>query len=97
MADTLSFPFRLAPNGAPVTVEVDSDAHYMDLLVALAMTRPGERHLVPEFGVNDPVFDEFDGAALVAAAAAFGPPVEIDGVSVSYVDETTEEIVVTFH
>lgn len=55
MAETLSFPFRLLA-GRAVRVEQGSTEDTGQRLATILMTRPGERELVPTFGVQDPTF-----------------------------------------
>lgn len=96
MARTLSFPFRLSATGVPVTVSEDTDEHYVELLTALAMTRPGERQLAPSFGIADPSYEGFSAAALGAAAEMFGPAVDVTEVEIRFLDERTSEVIVGF-
>lgn len=96
MALTLSFPFRLLPNGAPATQVSDTDAHYIELLTALIMTRPGERQLAPSFGTTDPSFNAVDLNQVQAAADLYGPPVRVSEVEARFTDVTTQEILVGF-
>jgi uncharacterized protein len=47
----LSFPFRIARNGA--TAQVSSlESHVRDELIQLLLTNPGERAFLPEFGAG---------------------------------------------
>jgi hypothetical protein len=45
----LSFPFRIGPEGRPVTVSSIEDHVYGEVL-QLLLTNPGERLFVPDFG-----------------------------------------------
>ena len=96
MALTISFPFRLQPNGAPATQVGDTDAHYVELLTALVMTRPGERHLAPGFGTADPSFGAVDLNGIQAATDLYGPPVQVSEVEARFTNSTTQEILVGF-
>lgn len=96
MARLLAFPFRVAPNGSAVTVEAETDEAYRQELAMLLATRPGERPLAPEYGIDDPAFGELDEAQVIAAVEAFGPPVVIEAVETVYPDDTTADVVVTF-
>lgn len=62
----------------------------------LALTRLGERPLVPAFGMPDPTFAGFESSALAAGVALFGPPVQLERVDVAFVDERTEAVEVKF-
>ena len=90
--DVMAWPFRLGVNGAVATV-VDGSAEADEQAVAvLALTRRGERELVPGFGTRDPVFSTLDVAELNAALSIFGPPVHVRAVEVTYPRVDTERI-----
>jgi hypothetical protein len=76
-ANVLSFPFRITLSGTAATVEHGSDAEITELLAVAALTTPGERIVVPTFGVDDPVFIGFDVASLQRHCNDFGPDVTI--------------------
>lgn len=97
MALTLSFPFRLLANGAAAAVEQTSDAGMAEKIAQLILTRPGERELVPGFGVPDPVFGGLSAADLRAGVAAYGPPVTITSVTATpQPDGITQAVSVEF-
>jgi len=96
VVDVLSYPVRLLPSGRIATVEQDSTDHYRELLVALALTRLGERPLVPAFGIPDPAFEGIDLASVATGAAIFGPPVTIDDVTVTVESESVQSVTITF-
>ena len=50
--ELLSHPFRLERNGSAATVTDGSDEANAEGIAILAMTRRGERDLVPEFGLG---------------------------------------------
>ena len=92
----ISFPFRLTASGA-VTTRPDGDVEYLaEELALLTLTRPGERPLVPTYGLNDPTFAEIDIAMLSAQVEIFGPPVEITGIRTRWIDGSTQDVVVEF-
>lgn len=92
----ISYPFRLSPSGSVVTVEEGTDEQHAEELAVAVLTRTGERPLVPDFGIADPVFVGFDAEALRLHIDLFGPPVDVAGVSVRYVNEATQSVVVEF-
>lgn len=94
--DLISFPLRLSPAGSVVTRPQDSDDYLAEEIAALLLTRRGERHLVPTFGTDDPVFNTVDLQDLSVAVATFGPAVEITEVRVRQVDQTRQTVVVSF-
>lgn len=96
MVDLISFPFRVGSSGT-VVVSDDAGVDYLgEELAQLIQTHPGERELVPAYGLNDPTYTRFDTAMLTAQCQLFGPPVTIDSVDTRYLDDTTQDVVVTF-
>jgi hypothetical protein len=96
MANLLSFPLRLSAGGYMATVEDDTDDAYIDQLVAMCLTRPEERPMVPGFGINDPTFDSIDAASIAIQVEMFGPPVSITDVQVVATSDTAQEVTVFF-
>jgi hypothetical protein len=92
----ISHPFRLAAGGAVATVEQDTDAANAEQIAVLAMTRAGERPMVPGFGLTDPAFAGFRPAELVAGIQAWGPPVAVGEVATRPADDATELVTVEF-
>lgn len=88
----MAFPFRLAPNGSVATVEDGSTAADEQAVAVLALTRRGERELVPGFGTSDPVFSALDVAELNAQLAIFGPPVRVAALEVTHPGPERERI-----
>lgn len=80
MVDLISYPFRLNPRGHVVTTP-DGEDYYAEELTMLIKTLPGERPLVPEYGVEDYTFQTVDAVELVDKVNLFGPPVKIEGVT----------------
>lgn len=95
MARILSHPFRLTLAGTVATVDQDTEQADAEQLAVLALTRVGERELVPAFGMTEPVFADFDVADFVAGVATYGPPVDIVNVSTSPVGDAGRELLVT--
>lgn len=96
IAAILSHPFRLALDGTVAKVEQTSDAGAGEQIAVLCLTRPGERPLVPGFGLADPTFDGFQPSALAAALALWGPEVGLEAVDISQLDEATQRVDVSF-
>lgn len=94
--DVISHPFRLGPSGRVATVAQGSDDHTAEAVAVTALTRKGERELVPDFGVADPVFDEVDVGELNAVLATFGPDTTVTAIDVEPVDDTTVRVVLAF-
>lgn len=92
----IAYPFRVTPGGVVATVEQGTDVQLAQELAVAVSTRPGERPLVPDFGVADPVFTGFDYDALQLHVELFGPPVELEGVEVTVLDDRTQDVVVEF-
>lgn len=95
--DVLSHPFRLGPTGSAVTVLDGSTDANVEAIAVLALTRKGERILVPAFGITDPAFDEVDPAELNAGLATFGPEdVTVVDVTIDYPNDTTAAVRIEF-
>lgn len=92
----LSYPFRLAPNGAVAVVDQDSEQADREQIAVLALTVLGERPLVPAFGVNDPTHQGFELTELVAGIGTFGPPVNIADVTVTAQADDTQLVAIEF-
>lgn len=90
--DLLSYPFRVAANGSVETVEDGTEAALREQVAVHALTRRGERALVPGFGVSDPVFSDLDVAELNASLAIFGPPVRVSIAAREYPTASTERV-----
>lgn len=82
MADLFSYPFRINPDGS-VAKTPEGEESYADELANLILTSPGERHLVPEYGITDPVFDSLNTVELFGKIEMFGPPVTISDEDIS--------------
>lgn len=80
MADLIVWPFRVGASGTVVTADDYSVEYVAAELAQLALTNPGERRMVPDYGMTSPAFDELDEAELQIQVDIYGPPVEIDGV-----------------
>lgn len=76
MADVLAFPFRFLA-GRAVRVEQDSTEDIGQQLASVLMTRPGERELVPTFGVQDPTFVGCDANELRSVLALHLPHIAL--------------------
>lgn len=96
MTQLISFPFRLMPNGSVATREDGDPDLYSEELAVMMKTVPGERELVPLFGLNDPTFQGFDVQDLVDAVELFGPPVTIAAVATNYVSDGVQDVTVSF-
>lgn len=94
--DVIAHPFRVAVNGAIAKIEDGTDEASGQQIAVMVMTRPGERPLVPMFGVADPAFDTFDEAALKAQIDMFGPDVTIEDVQTAYPNDTSEDVTIVF-
>lgn len=92
----ISFPFRLNNAGTVAVLEDGTEDYYAEQLAVLLLTRPGERPMVPDFGVTDPTYDVFNDEELDAKIEMFGPPIQLTGVTTEFVGPTQEAIQVTF-
>lgn len=76
MADLFQYPFHVNPDGT-VAKTPEGEEYYAQELANLILTSPGERHLVPDYGITDPVFDNLNTVELLGKIEMFGPPVTI--------------------
>jgi hypothetical protein len=60
------------------------------------MTRTEERDLVPDFGIQDPVFGNFDPSEVSAKVGMFGPPVRITNITSTFKEEGVQNIRIMF-
>lgn len=92
----ISHPFRLTAGGSVATHEDGTEEYYAERLALLILTKPGERVLVPSFGLRDPTFDEVDDAMLAAQIELFGPPVTIASIGARPINDVIQEVIVEF-
>jgi hypothetical protein len=93
----LAFPFRLQTDGTVAKVEQGSPQGLSEHVLHLVATRPGERVLVPGFGLEDPAFVGFSAGDLVAQVAIYGPPVTITNVTAAPAGQHTQRVEVLFN
>lgn len=92
----LSHPFRLEANGAVATVLDGSEEAAAEGIAVLILTRKGERPLVPEFGVTDPVYDRLSLAEVNVGLTDYGPPARVTEFTTSNPDDRTERVEIAF-
>lgn len=97
MADVFSHPFRIGSGGAIATVRDGSDQALAEGIAIIVLTRPGERPLVPDFGLSDPAFDELRQAELIAQLDLYGPETTIASVTSSPASEGSVEVVIGYN
>lgn len=90
----LSFPIRLDRTGAIAGVEQGSDVWIEECIAQAMLTQPGERDLVPAFGVDDPAFALFQVAALQRHLADFGPEITVTSAEVQESTDGKERVVI---
>jgi phage baseplate assembly protein W len=79
-----------------VTREDGDEDYIAERLALLILTKPGERVLVPAYGLRDPTFSEIDPALLSTQVEMFGPDVRIDGITTRPRSDTLSEITVDY-
>lgn len=77
MAPVWDFPFRLGPGNAVAVVDQDSDRDIENGIAVATLTRPGERTMVPTFGIADPAFTGWEAPVLARHLLDFGPAVTV--------------------
>lgn len=76
MTTHLKVPFALDVRGSARTVTQDTPADVTQCVAVLAGTRPGERLVVPQYGIDDlsfSTFGEVDDATVADAVAEWEP------------------------
>lgn len=96
MISLLSHPLRLLPNGSIAALHEGSDAYLAERLAVILMTAPGERPLVPFFGINDPTYSNLDLAALSGQIRTWNVPVEVRSVTTTTLDEARVQYDIEF-
>lgn len=92
----LSYPFRLTLAGDVATVEDGTEDAAAEALAVLILTRKGERDLVPDFGISDPVAQGLNLAEVAVGVLDYGPAgVTVEDVTVTYPSDTLERIELT--
>ena len=96
MAELFSFPFRMTPAGAASKVTADSDQARGERIAMLVLTRKGERPLVPDMGITDPLFSGFEPSEVSAELARWAPDTALANIDVDVVSPDSLEVLITF-
>lgn len=96
MTALISFPFRLSPMGHAVTRDDNSTEYYAEELGCLVGTLPGERPLVPLYGLTDPTYRNVDANEIAIKVGIFGPPVRITKVSTKWIGSGEQDVIIEF-
>ena len=96
MTTLMVFPMHLSPSGRIVIADDADDDYMAGELAMLLGTWPGERVLVPDYGVDDPVFDPtpMPASEVAEKVEMFGPPVMIEDVTLENVSDMECDITV---
>lgn len=97
MANLLSHPFRLDPNNRVVTVDQDGDQYLAERISIITQTRPGERLMSPDFGIDDPVYGEINLPDLELQFEMFDLPIVVDEMIEQPVNDGKTEYEIRFH
>lgn len=92
----IAHPFRLGDDGRVATHEQDDDAYLAERIALILGCRPGERPLVPAFGVEDPAYDELSLVSIQNQMAIFEVPVQITDLVRDDTSDSTTTYRVTF-
>lgn len=92
----ISYPFRLASNGEVVIRPDSDDDYYAEELAGLVQTVPGERPLVPDYGIEDPTFNDWPEEELNAKIDMFGPPVDVEDLYIEFMQDGIADMVLQF-
>lgn len=96
MIPLIAYPFELDPTGSVAVADQASDEYQAMLLAVLIQTRLEERIPVPGFGIDDIPFGTLTSAELQIPVSVYGPPVQITEVATKIVNETTQDVLVSF-
>lgn len=98
MADLFVYPFQINPDGSVAKI-AEGDSYYAYELANLILTTPGERSLVPDYGITDPVFNNLNTIELLGKIEMFGPPVNItdDDVQVTWPKDGQMNITINYN
>lgn len=92
----IDHPFRLGDDGRIATHEQDTEAYLAGRIALILGCRPGERDLVPAFGVSDPAFDGLSLASIQNQMVIFEIPVQITSVEREDISDSATSYRVTF-
>jgi hypothetical protein len=92
----IAHPFRLAADGRVQTHEQDSEEYLAERLALLLSCRPGERILVPNFGINDPAYGGLTLAAIQNQVNIYEIPVTVTDVKRDPITDGLTRFRVTF-
>jgi phage baseplate assembly protein W len=95
-AQLISFPFRLNPQGSVVTQDDMSAGYCAGSLAIVLGTQPGEKVMVPLFGINDPAFQSFASQALNVQITMWGIPVDINDVKLVHINDAQQNITISY-
>ena len=94
--DVLAYPLTFTSNGRASLVEQNSEQHFAQQISQFVHTRIGELGLSPDYGIEDPVFNDIDTTSLLAGINVFHPKIEIDEIEKSYEDNGILSIEIKF-
>lgn len=96
MSELIGFPFTITRNGSVVTREDGSVQGLTEYIAVLCLTQPGERELVPDFGLPDISFDGILQEELASKISMFGPDVSINNIKSSFPREGLQQIEIEY-
>jgi phage baseplate assembly protein W len=85
----LALPLALNAAGAFNTLQQDTPEEVAQCVRVLAMTRPGDRIMVPALGLPDPTFSPIDPATFIQACAQYEPRAIVRATPVQNADGST--------
>lgn len=96
MTNLISFPFRLNSFGFVTTKADDSDEYFAEELGCLVGTIPGERPMVPLYGLTDPTYQAVDANEVAIKVGMFGPPVRVRNVEPKWISAGQQDVIIEF-
>src|SRR5690349_2333190 len=96
MVSLIGFPFTLDGNGNVITLDDASDDYAAMELAVLMLTNEEERELVPDFGIIDPTFQEFNEVQFLTQVQRFQIPVTVLDIEQTYTEVNRLRVVVEY-
>jgi len=93
--DTFKFPIRFRNREIEKIVD-NTDDYYAHLLALSMQVIPGELPLNPDFGIEDPTFDDSLTRDLAFTAGAFIPEIIIDSAEIALNEDGQVKVNIAF-
>lgn len=85
--ELFAHPFRLRANGDIYTVDQDSAEADAQQVAMICLTRSGERHCVPGFGLRDFAFGSLDVNEIIGVVNVYYPGVTLQNIKPKWLND----------